>query len=184
MSETNLRKKAKVITSRIHKYVENLPIMKEIMSSDLDPERYLKYLIQIQEIYNAIEYNKIYSELGWDVYLAENYQSDIKLIQSNFLIFDYKYLEITDIYASYLSSITNKDALAGHAYVRYMADLFGGSFMANKLYDKFPIEAYNIDRKQIKIITEYINNNIENEELFLSEVRNAFMSHTAILEMI
>ena len=56
--------------------------------------------------------------------------------------------------------------------------------MANKLYDKFPIEAYNIDRKQIKIITEYINNNIENEELFLSEVRNAFMSHTAILEMI
>ena len=55
MSENNLRKKAKALTARIHKYVENLPIMKEIMSSELNPERYLKYLIQIRAIYNAIE---------------------------------------------------------------------------------------------------------------------------------
>ena len=184
MSGTNLRKKAKALTARIHKYVENLPIMKEIMSSDLDPKRYLKYLIQIQGIYNAIESNKTYSELGWNVYLSENYQSDINSIQTMFGICEYEYLEITDIYASYLSSIKNKDALAGHAYVRYMADLFGGSFMANKLYNKFPIEAYNIDRKNIKIITEYINNNIENKELFLSEVHNAFMSYAAILQII
>ena len=74
--------------------------------------------------------------------------------------------------------------MAGHAYVRYMAELFGGSFMKKKLSNRFPVNAYNINRKYIKLITEYINNNIENEELFISEVRNAFMSHAAILEMI
>ena len=37
MSENNLRKKAKALV-RIHKYVETLPIMKEIMSSELDPK--------------------------------------------------------------------------------------------------------------------------------------------------
>ena len=184
MSENNLRKKAKALTARIHKYVENLPIMKEIMSPNLDPKRYLKYLIQIRAIYSAIESNKTYDELGWNLYLADNYQCDIDSTQTMYSISEYEYLEITDIYASHLISIKNKDALAGHAYVRYMAELFGGSFMANKLHNKFPVEAYNVDRKCIKIITEYINNNIENEELFISEVRNAFMSHAAILEMI
>ena len=94
MSETNLRKKAKTITSHIHKYVENLPIMKEIMSSNLDPKRYLKYLIQIQGIYNAIESNKTYSELDWNLYLAENYQSDINSIQTMFGICELSLIHI------------------------------------------------------------------------------------------
>ena len=184
MSENNLRKKAKALTARIHKYVETLPIMREIMSSELDPKRYLKYLIQIRAIYNAIESNKIYKELGWNLFLTENYKCDIDSIKSRFNILDEKYLEITDIYCSHLTYIKNKDSMAGHAYVRYMAELFGGSFMKKKLSNKFPVNAYNINRKYIKLITEYINNNIENEELFISEVRNAFMSHAAILEMI
>ncbi len=33
MSENNLRKKAKALTAGIHKYVENLPIMKEIIDT-------------------------------------------------------------------------------------------------------------------------------------------------------
>ena len=74
MSENNLRKKVKALV-RIQKYVETLPIMKEIMSSELDPKRYLKYLIQIRAIYNAIESNKIYKELGWNLFLTEEFYS-------------------------------------------------------------------------------------------------------------
>jgi len=175
------RDEVKKLTKDIHKYVENLPVMKAIIASEITPQSYIDYMYQIHLIYEAIESNGCFAELGWNVKLADSYLNDIVNLENMFGIERSDCFGITNIYRKYLKDLDNLDSLSAHAYVRYMADLMGGSIINKKI--PWSSTAYNIDRSAIKIISEYVNKKVDNKQLFISEVYNSFMSHAAILQM-
>lgn len=175
------REKVKNLTKEIHKYVENLPIMKSIIASEITPQSYIDYMYQIYLIYQAIESNKYFIKIGWNVKLADNYLNDIVNLEKIFEIERSDCFGITRIYCDYLRDLNNSDSISAHAYVRYMADLMGGSIINKKI--PWKSTAYNVDRSAIKIISEYVNNKVDNKDLFISEVYNSFMSHASILQM-
>ena len=176
-----LRNNIKKETVDIHKYVENLSIMKHIMSKTVNPETYINYLNQIYHIYLAIENNLLYVKLGWNIFLSKKHSNDIKSLETKYNVSKKKILPITKIYCSYIKNIKDLDTIAAHCYVRYMADLMGGKIIARKLPDDWPKTVYDTNRSKSNIITNYINKEITNEALFSSQVHNCFLSHASIL---
>ena len=61
------RDEIKKQTRDIHKYVENLPIMKSMINSSITDISYMTYLIQLYSIYNSIENNEQFKKLGWNI---------------------------------------------------------------------------------------------------------------------
>lgn len=176
-----IRQSIKENTKDIHRYVENLPIMKEIVGRTVGPEAYTNYLVQIRAIYSAIENNPAYTRLGWGLSLEGNYGRDIDEMKKMFKIDHVSISEITSIYCRYLSELIDSETIAAHAYVRYMADLMGGSVIKRRLNSEWSSTAYDLDRGGKDIIIEYLNNEIQDSDSFLREVYNSFMSHAAIL---
>lgn len=176
------RKEIKSYINDIHRYVENLDIMKHIMNSTISDISYLKYLIQLYSIYNSIEHNEQFKKLGWNINFVTTCKKDIDIILNN--ISNQEILEITAIYSNYLKNITNTDMIVAHAYVRYMADFYGGTIIKKHLPSHLPLNVYKIDKSIKTNITDYIENNVQNKELFLSEVQHAFMAYSSILNKI
>lgn len=176
-----IRNNIKQNTKDIHKYVENLPIMKKIINKTIIPELYLTYLNQLLYIYKAIENNKFFFTLNCDISLYDKCKLDIDNIKKNFKLNNDNVLEITKIYCNYLENINDFNIFIAHFYVRYMADLMGGSIIKKKLQDLFPTNVYNIDKKYISNIDIIINNNINNKQLFYSEVHHSFSMYSVIL---
>ena len=178
-----LRNKVKNDTKEIHKYVEKLPIMKAILSNSISSSNYLNYLIQLSYIYKSIESNKLYEKLEWNIKLYNNSIKDIKILsKDNEVIVPYS---ITTIYCNYLSCIDNIDILAGHAYVRYMADLMGGRILKKKIEKNFPTNVYDIENitdTKDKII-DYINKCVSDYKLFETSVQHSFSLYAAILQI-
>lgn len=179
-----LRDQAKNSSKRVHKYVENLPIMKQILSSSVKPDKYYNYLIQIQAIYRSIENNKCFDQFNLRLDCDKLCQNDINQMKNKFLLLDQgKIFEITNIYCQNIDQINNPDLLAAHIYVRYMADLMGGKIIKNIIKNRFPTSVYDLDLGCKDVIVDYINNKVRNKELFLSEVTSAFMSYASILQL-
>ena len=176
------RQKIKDFTRKIHKYVENRQLMNEIMETTITRQKYLQYLIQLNEIYKSIENNKVFVETELDIKFQEKCQEDINVLSENNKEYT-NLLEITNIYCNYLKQISNKDVIMAHAYVRYMGDFYGGKIIKTKLHKDFPKNVYNVKENKT-IIIDYIENKIENKEYFLSELHHAFMSYISIFESI
>lgn len=175
-----LRNIIKEETKEIHKYVENLPIMTEIMSGKITIESYSQYLYQIYRIYQTIEKHPLYQELEWNISLSEKCFQDISLITSDDEEFE---LEITKIYCQYLEKIDTTEAIIAHGYVRYMADLMGGQIIKKRIEDQLPTSVYQIENSSNvrRKIIETINNSV-NEKLLRSETHLAFLFYASILE--
>lgn len=181
-----LREKVKLATKDIHKYAENLPIMRKIISAIVTPSEYINYLNQLFSIYKTIEDHPVYKALNWNISLKNQCQLDINHIKKTLTPTTPTFytLEITDIYVDYLNKIETKEQMIAHAYVRYMADLMGGKIMCSKIRHILPTNVYSTDKAAIKKIVKSINEEINDELLFTTEVHNAFMSYISILSQL
>lgn len=178
-----LRDRIKTDTKNIHKYVENLPIMKQILESNITPQKYLNYLCQLKHIYRAIETNYYYEMLDWDFNLYQKCNHDIEELQKKFNLKTPEILPITQIYCDYLAKLTIIH-ISAHAYVRYMGDIYGGSIIKNKLDTEWSTTVYDIENKDTKKqqIIQFINE-LYCYDIFKSEVNSAFMSYASILQL-
>lgn len=171
-------------TRNIHNYLENLPIMSQIINQKITPQNYINYLNQIKHIYNVIETNNCYKSLNIDIFIYQKCDNDITQIEKLYNIKRSVVYPITNIYCSYLSDIKDPDIMMAHCYVRYMADLSGGFIIKKKLPQEWSTTLYDInDLKYKKAIIEYINNKIMNQQIFISEVHHSFMAYSSILSI-
>lgn len=181
----SLRDKVKKETEEIHRHVETLPIMSKIIDSTITHAQYANYLVNMQHIYSTIEHNDIFQELEWDINLLPAVTKDIAVLQDRGFSGEIK-MPIS-IYCKYLEKLTNRDQIAAHAYVRYMADLSGGMILKKKIAQLFGsnmINVYNLDVSKKCTIIDYINTKIYNPELFSAEVHHAFMAYAICLSVI
>ena len=178
-----IREKTKNITKDIHKYVEKLPIMTKIMNKSITPKEYVDYLNQIAHIYKFFEENVIFKSFGW-LLLYDKCMEDIEEIESTHNVNRSEVKYETKMYLDYLESIKyNKTVICAHAYVRYMADLFGGQIMRRQLTKAgYPTNVYNF-YGDVKIIRRVIAITIEecDETLFVCESHHAFTCYALIL---
>ena len=170
-----LRQLIKKQTKDIHKHVENLPVIKKILSCEISNENYSQYLTQLLYIYKELEEHKFFKKLNIDK-LYNKCKMDIDQLN----VPDLQILDITKIYCNYLKDIDNFDLFVSHCYVRYMADLMGGQIIKNKIQNKFPVNVYDIDKKNIPIIVNFVKN-VNDDKLFCTGVHHSFSLYSSIL---
>ena len=178
-----IREKAKNITKEIHKYVENSLIMTRIMDKSVTPKEYVNYLNQISHIYKFFETNNIFKSFGW-ISLYNRCLEDIEEIESTHTVKRNPIKRETKMYLNYLETMKdNKTVICAHAYVRYMADLFGGQIMKRQLTKAgYPTNVYDF-YGDVKIIRGIITTTIEgcDETLFVCETHHSFTCYALIL---
>jgi stage III sporulation protein SpoIIIAA len=109
---------------------------------------------------------------------------DIEEIESAHTVKRSEVKDETNMYLNYLESMKdNKTVICAHAYVRYMADLFGGQIMKRQLTKAgYPTNVYDF-YGDVKTIRGVIATTIEecDETLFICESHHAFTCYALIL---
>lgn len=178
-----LRNKVKILTKDIHKYVETLPLMQLVTDRTVSPQIYYNYLSQLKSIYRTIEDHDFFSKT-FDFRLHERCQKDCQEIAKQHNLQEIEPSKITDIYTNYLKDSNNADVLIGHIYVRYMADLMGGKIIQKRIRDIFPTNVYDLEMKHAQPIITYVNTQVENDQVFISEVNHAFAIYAHIFDVV
>jgi heme oxygenase len=122
----------KELTKAKHEIAEKLPFIVKIFQKKVTPEEYLKYLYQMQPVYEALE-NKakalgILNNLK-GIERAYRIQEDIVELQETTSLKYYMHLTATDEYTNYLKQLTDPKKILAHLYVRHMGDLYGGQML-------------------------------------------------------
>ena len=98
------RSLAREATKEIHKYVETLPIMSDIIKGTVNRENYTQYLVDLQHIYRALE-NHSFFDPAWNVQRCDAIQRDLEELGSGS---DSGPSCPTVSYCKYISCLTDK----------------------------------------------------------------------------
>jgi heme oxygenase len=128
----------KELTAEKHHDAERTEFAKILLSGKISKEQYALYLLQMLEVYSALEYhaaiNGLLADLSGIPRVMSIYEDLEELgVDQNSL----KLLESTKKYIQYLNDLGNDPArcqsMMAHVYVRHMGDLFGGQMIANRV---------------------------------------------------
>lgn len=176
-----LRDQVKEDTKEIHKQVEQSAVMKDIMEGSIQPDVYVNYLYKMLAIYTMLESHPLYKNLSWDISLTSQCENDIEDLKAKYNIVEVVHNDEVVMYVNEIRKIDSIDALAAHAYVRYMADLSGGFVIKKKLPHDWPKNVYTANHSKRKVIIDFINNKISDHDLFKKEVAKSFESYSKLL---
>lgn len=111
-----------------HRQVEQMPFTQWMMRGELTVEQYLTYVFQLYGIFGAIERFPLpHTDLPRMVKVLE----DIEELNSEPMYY-LNFCPSTLQYVRYLYGLTQEELLP-HVYLNYMALLFGGQMMKNKV---------------------------------------------------
>lgn len=114
-------------TSELHKIAEQKRFNQRMVNGELSKSEYVEYLHQQFYIFKAIEYFKIPHE---SLKRLENVLEDIEELD----VFNPELLlESTKEYVNYLLEL-NDDTILPHVYLNYLALLYGGQIIKNKVH--------------------------------------------------
>lgn len=189
---TKLRDRAKQSTEKIHRYVEQAPIMKDIMCGQVQEPDYLQYLVEIRDIYwmleNRLTVTHLRDSMGV-VGMTAKIQRDIdQLISKAGLSTEPQCRLPCQSYLEYLNSIApnsdqNLTRIMAHVYVRVLADLSGGQILRARLLQLgYPVESYDSETVVRDQIINWINLQATDANAFIGECHIAFLSYASILK--
>jgi heme oxygenase len=192
---TQLRDRAKQSTENIHRYVEQAPIMKAIMSGQVQESDYLQYLVEIRDIYwmleNRLTATHLRDSMGV-VGMTAKIQRDIDQLTRKAEVSTEPQCRLPcQSYLEYLNSIVpnsdqNLTRIMAHVYIRVLADLSGGQMLRERLVQLgYPVESYDINDQQATVrnqIISWINLQATDANAFIGECHIAFLSYAAILK--
>ncbi len=119
-----------------HRLAEKMPFNVKMFKGELSKSEYQLYLVQLLEVFKAIEERKLpHPSLN----RVDAVQTDIDEL-TNQGCNSFKVLNSTRAYASYLKSLSDEKLLS-HIYLNYLAIMFGGQMMkkmvpsSGKMYD-------------------------------------------------
>jgi len=186
-----LRDRAKQSTEKIHRYVEQAPIMRAIIDGQVKGSDYLQYLVEIRDIYwileNRITVTYLRDSMGVAGMTAK-IQRDIEQITKKLGVTEPQCRLPCQSYVEYLNSIVsssdqNLTRIMAHVYVRVLADFSGGKILRERLMQLgYPVESYDIDIVARDQIIDWINQQASDSVAFMGDCHIAFLSYAAILE--
>lgn len=128
----------KELTWTAHKQAESSPLMTVLLDNSITPAAYCELVYTKYEIYRAIEDRLAFKTpcLPRAQAALDDWQKMSGTIPNNLPSFD-KYVDRLR-----LISIYN---LWAHAYVHYLAPLYGGQIIKRNIQDRFPVGLYQFD---------------------------------------
>ena len=118
-----------------HKKAERQAFARILMSGEIDPELYYKYLLNQFTMYSALEQKVDFEGLGIDgIQRASHIFYDMFELQKKFNIHPDESMmcSVTKDYVNYVVEKTPEE-LIPHIYVRHFGDMYGGSMIAKKI---------------------------------------------------
>ncbi|MBE6053011.1 MAG: biliverdin-producing heme oxygenase [Clostridium sartagoforme] len=193
---TDIRNKSNLL----HKATENSGFTHRFLAKGANLESYTEYIYNLSLVYNAIETNlNKYKDITdvkpfvtTELYRTAAINNDVKALSKDK---DFEFLSSTLAYVHKLNELAEKNPklLIAHAYVRFLADLFGGRMFYSLLK-----EEYNVGEEALKYYTyedlgdiktyvmKYhmmlanINLTEEEQNQFIIEVSNSYIYNIAI----
>lgn len=128
----------KELTWTAHKQAESSPLMTVLLENTITPELYCQLVYTKYEIYRAIEDRLVFQTpcLRRAQAALDDWQLMSGTIPNNLPSFD-RYVDRLRLTSTY--------NLWAHAYVHYLAPLYGGQIIKRKIQDRFPVNLYQFD---------------------------------------
>lgn len=171
---TRLSKLVKEKTKSSHDKVEQHPFYRKLVTGELDDKKYLIFLFNLLPIYEFIE-NQLLIPHGYkDLVRSNNILQDIDKYEK---LLNYKLSEKDFYNLLWVKQIEAKPPylLKAHFYVRWLADLYGGQVLKNKVKYNNKYKFKNL-RKTIKRAREFIDQSVNDDtvDYFIKEANIAF----------
>lgn len=112
-----------------HKQAERMPFNVRMFKGELSEKEYAHYLIQQKIIFFALEEDRLPHP---SLTRVEKVSEDIEELSGKVDLSDLQSLESTSRYIDYLSTLDHDDTLP-HIYLHYLALMFGGQMMKEKV---------------------------------------------------
>ena len=128
----------KELTWENHKSAERKKFASVLMSGNIDPALYHRYLVNQFYNYVALEYKMPLVELGLrGIARSELISEDIIELEDMYGLdrANVSIAQSTKDYAEYCEELydNNKDGLIAHMYVRHFGDMYGGAMIAKRI---------------------------------------------------
>ena len=130
----------KKLTAENHRSAERKEFAKILLSGEIDPFLYYKYLVNQSQNYNVLE--QALRELAFpqefrSIFRAEKIVKDIKELEQ---LYGFGYREYicksTQEYAGHIETLLMNediDGIIAHLYVRHFGDMYGGAIIAKRI---------------------------------------------------
>jgi heme oxygenase len=143
-------KPLKEATEDKHKQAERMPFNGRMFKGELSEKEYVHYLLQQLEIFESIETNELpHSSLN----RVDSVQRDIDELLQKVSIVDLPRLKSTTEYTNYLSKLSYEHILP-HIYLNYLALMFGGQMMKEKVPSKGKMYDFDNMREAAQSVRE------------------------------
>lgn len=131
----------KELTWENHKKAERKEFAKILMSGDIDPFLYYKYLTNQYYMYVMLEESLRICGFDieyWEVFRAEAMRDDLQELEEKhgFVYDPVNLCKVTSDYVTYIEELQKSDKLdelVAHMYVRHFGDMYGGAMIQKKI---------------------------------------------------
>ena len=189
-------------TKALHQASEKSGFIKRLFEGKASKEGYIEYIYNLHAMYQAIEeaLNQHASHQGLkyfattELYRAELIKKDLDILAANQLS-EMKLLPSTEACVARIHEVNEKhpELIVTYAYVRFIADLFGGKTFPDVLikYYDIPSDALNYYfQPEIGSLRDYVMDYHKNfdklnlsehmQDLFAIEISNVYIYNLAI----
>ena len=123
----------KQLTMQQHQNAERQKFASILMSGEIPPKFYLRYLVNQHACYNALESHKFFNLPHEKLKRNDKIKEDINELNVSLeLDIDDMLTSSTLDYIQHVDKINSQDDFYAHVYVRYLGDLRGGQMIAKK----------------------------------------------------
>jgi len=181
---SKLAKLVKKKTKETHDNIEQHSFYRKLVNGDLEDKKYLIFLFNILPVYEFIE-NELLIPAGYkDMVRSDLILKDIEKYEE-FLNF-----RVEEKYFYNLAWLKQMEAktpfqLKAHFYVRWLADMYGGQVLKNKVRfgNKY---SFKDIRKIIKRARTFIDKSLtdSNVDIFIKEANKAYQMNFKLVECI
>lgn len=134
----------KELTWPAHKRAEQTRIMHALLTDRISESMYSDLLYTKYEIYKTIEERVQFSCV--DLYRAPAALSDWQDLNHHLP----NCISSLELYMNHLRAC-DQTQIWGHVYVHYLAPLYGGQIIKNKIAHRFPVRVYEFQRPDVAI---------------------------------
>lgn len=189
-------------TNALHLASEKSGFIKRLIEGKASKEGYIEYIFNLHAMYKAIEdcldkhfdHESIKYFVTKELYRAELIKKDLEILAGNKLS-DMKLLPSTEACVARIHEVNNEhpQLIVTYAYVRFIADLFGGKIFPDILTKSYniPTDALNYYiQPDIRNIRDYVmgyhkkfeklNLSERMQNLFAIEISNVYIYNIAI----
>lgn len=176
-------KKIKKETKQIHDNIEKHPFFLDLLSGKLPDFKYAAYLYNLIPVYSSVEMfffkNTSNPDLIRSKPVIEDFQNYNKTLNLDLgkITFNSEWIEYFFSKPSFLKKTD--------LYVRWLADMYGGQFLKNKVKFNSKYEFVTL-RNSLRIVRKLIEEDIneQNVDKFIKETKLTYEFHKKILDKV